>query len=220
MSPTRSTQSTTTPTARQSRVPGRVAFVGAGPGDSGLMTVRSLEFLAAADVVVIDRDRVAWRIDLAERIPRPMVLKGADRLGALATARLAGQDDVDPALPQGFGETPDLGGLADPLPAFERDEAPPSVQGSHPNRSSPAASSARACSEPRPTAAAVKSGVSWISRSPLQIFSAPTFTPAFTGAMIGPRYTTRALSASFASRAIRMRTGPSALSGTRPLSPP
>ncbi len=55
MSPTRSTQSTTTPTARQSRVPGRVAFVGAGPGDSGLMTVRSLEFLAAADVVVIDQ---------------------------------------------------------------------------------------------------------------------------------------------------------------------
>jgi uroporphyrinogen III methyltransferase/synthase len=55
VSPTRSTQPTTTSTARQSRVPGRVAFVGAGPGDSGLMTVRSLEFLAAADVVVIDQ---------------------------------------------------------------------------------------------------------------------------------------------------------------------
>ncbi|WP_457254078.1 uroporphyrinogen-III synthase [Pedococcus sp. P5_B7] len=61
MSPTRSTTTTSTsssptsPTARQSRVPGRVAFVGAGPGDSGLMTVRSLEFLAAAAVVVIDQ---------------------------------------------------------------------------------------------------------------------------------------------------------------------
>ena len=51
MSPTRSTQPTK-PTTRQ---PGRVAFVGAGPGDAGLMTVRSLELLARADVVVIDQ---------------------------------------------------------------------------------------------------------------------------------------------------------------------
>lgn len=62
MSPTRSTTTPSTTTSsspsssgRPSRVPGRVAFVGAGPGDSGLMTVRSLEFLAAADVVVIDQ---------------------------------------------------------------------------------------------------------------------------------------------------------------------
>ena len=33
---------------------GRVAFVGAGPGDPGLMTVRSRELLEVADVVVID----------------------------------------------------------------------------------------------------------------------------------------------------------------------
>ena len=51
MSPTRSTQ---TPT-KSTRQPGRVAFVGAGPGDAGLMTVRSLEFLAKADLVVIDQ---------------------------------------------------------------------------------------------------------------------------------------------------------------------
>jgi uroporphyrinogen III methyltransferase / synthase len=51
VSPTRSTQPTK-PTTRQ---PGRVAFVGAGPGDAGLMTVRSLELLARADVVVIDQ---------------------------------------------------------------------------------------------------------------------------------------------------------------------
>ncbi len=55
MSPTRSNQNTTKTTARQARQPGRVAFVGAGPGDTGLMTVRAVEYLAAADVVVIDQ---------------------------------------------------------------------------------------------------------------------------------------------------------------------
>ena len=33
----------------------RVAFVGAGPGDDSLLTVRAVELLAAADVVVIDQ---------------------------------------------------------------------------------------------------------------------------------------------------------------------
>ncbi len=42
-------------TSRPARVPGRVAFVGAGPGDAGLMTVRAVELLARADAVVIDQ---------------------------------------------------------------------------------------------------------------------------------------------------------------------
>ncbi len=39
----------------QGSPPVKVAFVGAGPGDPGLMTVRSRELLAAADVVVTDQ---------------------------------------------------------------------------------------------------------------------------------------------------------------------
>jgi hypothetical protein len=46
------------------------------PGDPWLIAT------AATDVVVIDRARGAWRIDLAERIPRPMVLSGADSLSS------------------------------------------------------------------------------------------------------------------------------------------
>ncbi len=61
MSPTRSS---TRPT---SRVPARVAFVGGGPGDPGLLTVRAAELLAAADAVVIDQ---VAREDLALRHAR------------------------------------------------------------------------------------------------------------------------------------------------------
>jgi uroporphyrinogen III methyltransferase/synthase len=51
--------------------PGRVVFVGAGPGDPGLMTVRAVEYLAEADVVVIDQ---LSREEFVARYGRPDVV--------------------------------------------------------------------------------------------------------------------------------------------------
>ena len=45
--------------------PGRVALVGAGPGDPGLLTVRAAEVLARADVVIHDRLAETSLLDLA-----------------------------------------------------------------------------------------------------------------------------------------------------------
>jgi hypothetical protein len=55
---------------------GRELGSGETPGDPWLIAT------AATDVVVIDRQRNAWRVDLAERIPRRMVLSGVEELGA------------------------------------------------------------------------------------------------------------------------------------------
>ena len=38
-----------------SPAPGRVAFVGAGPGDPGLLTMRAVELLRSADVIILDQ---------------------------------------------------------------------------------------------------------------------------------------------------------------------
>jgi uroporphyrinogen III methyltransferase/synthase len=50
-----SDQSDQPPSGKPARQPARVAFVGAGPGDPGLLTVRAAEYLAEADVVVMDQ---------------------------------------------------------------------------------------------------------------------------------------------------------------------
>ncbi|HUF05761.1 MAG TPA: hypothetical protein VMP86_00070 [Candidatus Binatia bacterium] len=55
---------------------GQALESGAVPGDPWLIAT------AATDVVVIDRQRAAWRIDLTERVPRRMELNGAAALGS------------------------------------------------------------------------------------------------------------------------------------------
>ncbi len=58
---------------------GQALESGETPGDPWLMAT------AATDVVVIDRQRTAWRIDLAERVPRPMPLAGVGDLSPRTT---------------------------------------------------------------------------------------------------------------------------------------
>ncbi|GAA5031677.1 bifunctional uroporphyrinogen-III C-methyltransferase/uroporphyrinogen-III synthase [Terrabacter aeriphilus] len=55
MTPSRPPSEPTVSTPTHSTTPARVAFVGSGPGDPGLMTLRGRDLLAAADVVVLDR---------------------------------------------------------------------------------------------------------------------------------------------------------------------
>jgi len=58
---------------------GQALESGEVPGDPWLMAT------AATDVVVVDRTRTAWRIDLAERVPRPMPLAGIEEVSGETT---------------------------------------------------------------------------------------------------------------------------------------
>jgi uroporphyrinogen III methyltransferase / synthase len=66
--------------SRARKTPGRIAFVGAGPGDAGLLTVRARSLLSAAPLVVADPDVPADVLALAAEGAevRPAVGEPAD----------------------------------------------------------------------------------------------------------------------------------------------
>ncbi|MBB3662297.1 MULTISPECIES: uroporphyrinogen-III synthase [Prauserella salsuginis group] len=76
-----------------SKTTGRVAFVGSGPGDAGLLTVRAQELLAKADVVVTDPDVPAGALAYAreEAEARPAVGEPGDVAKDLATEAESGR---------------------------------------------------------------------------------------------------------------------------------
>src|SRR6185312_1088112 len=81
---------------RAPSTPGRVAFVGSGPGDPGLLTVRARDAIAAAPLVVTDPDVpegvLALVADGAE--VRPAVGEPADVAAALVAEATAGRPVV------------------------------------------------------------------------------------------------------------------------------
>lgn len=77
---------------RARRTGGRITFVGAGPGDPGLLTVRSVDALAAAALVVTDPDVPGEVVQLApEADVQPAVGDPADVAKVLVTAAKSGQ---------------------------------------------------------------------------------------------------------------------------------
>jgi uroporphyrinogen III methyltransferase/synthase len=113
---------TPTATTRAGKPVGRVAFVGAGPGDPGLVTLRARDRLAAADTIVLDqlnRDEVLARFAPADVTlvdaghgEHGEELTRASRAKLLVrTAKALGGDglvvrllDGDPSLFSGFAE--------------------------------------------------------------------------------------------------------------------
>ena len=113
-----STPSSST-TARAGKPAGSVTFVGTGPGDPGLLTVRAVEVLAQADVVVLDQlltadDVARWIRPDAEVVEtgfgedgQPLTTAGRAKLvtrAAKGGRRVARLMDGDPATFNGLAE--------------------------------------------------------------------------------------------------------------------
>ncbi|SHE48875.1 bifunctional uroporphyrinogen-III C-methyltransferase/uroporphyrinogen-III synthase [Streptoalloteichus hindustanus] len=83
-------------TTRARKTPGRVAFVGSGPGDAGLLTVRAQELLTRASLVVTDPDVPAEVVALAPEGAevRPAVGDPADVARDLVTEARSGRSVV------------------------------------------------------------------------------------------------------------------------------
>ena len=72
---------------------GWVAFVGAGPGDDGLLTMRAVQLLGAAGLIVAEpevADRVRHLIEADAQLAEPSDTAGTARMLALGAADLIG----------------------------------------------------------------------------------------------------------------------------------
>ncbi|ONI73212.1 bifunctional uroporphyrinogen-III C-methyltransferase/uroporphyrinogen-III synthase [Actinosynnema sp. ALI-1.44] len=83
-------------TTNARKAPGRVAFVGSGPGDAGLLTVRARELIERAELVVTDPDVPAGVLAYAKADAevRPAVGQPADVAKDLANEAKAGRSVV------------------------------------------------------------------------------------------------------------------------------
>jgi uroporphyrinogen III methyltransferase / synthase len=73
---------------------GAVSFVGAGPGDTGLLTLRAAELLARADTVVLDRARSEQFLAHCPAGAEVLDITDADATGLTITAAKAGRSVV------------------------------------------------------------------------------------------------------------------------------
>ncbi|SOD70651.1 uroporphyrinogen III methyltransferase/synthase [Jatrophihabitans sp. GAS493] len=79
---------------RERKPAGRVTFVGAGPGDPGLLTVNAVDALSRADVVFADADVAAAITGLASGEVRVASTLAADAAKAVVTETKLGSDVV------------------------------------------------------------------------------------------------------------------------------
>ena len=99
-------------TSRTKKKIGTVAFIGAGPGDPGLLTLRAADILSTADVVVVERrlrDQAAAHTRPDVEVVDPTRLEPAERIRAMVTPAKEGRRvvrvlDGDAAMFAGLAE--------------------------------------------------------------------------------------------------------------------